>query len=335
MSFLLPPMLAGLLLIPIIVAFYVYIAWARRKQFAKQGDFGIPTNPAGRRSGAARHLPWIMFFVGLSGLLVAMARPQAEVSLPRIEGTVILAFDVSGSMAATDIQPSRMDAAKAAAKAFVQHQPPTVQIGIVDFSDTGFSVQAPTNDQASILAAIDRLAPERGTSVGSGILVSLNTIETAEHPDTSFYSNAPPSPTVEPTPVPAGTHDSAVVVLLSDGENNESPDPIAAAQQAANRGVRVYTVGLGSPQGIDLKVNGFLVHTQLDEPTLKQISEVTGGTYYNAQNAQQLIDVYKNLDPALVIKPQETELTAVFAGGSAVFLLIGALYSLLQFGRVL
>ncbi len=335
MTFLLPPMLVGLLLIPIIIGFYVYIARARRKQLAKQGSFGIPSDSSGRKSGASRHLPWIMFFIGLAGLLVAMARPQAEVSLPRIEGTVILAFDVSGSMGATDIQPTRIDAAKAAAKAFIEHQPPTVQIGIVAFSDAGLAVQAPTNDQESLLTAINRLVPQRGTSVGNGILVSLNAIQSAEHPDTNFYSNVTPSPTAEPTPVPAGAYDSAVVVLLSDGENNESPDPIAAAQQAANRGVRIYTVGLGSPQGTDLKVNGFVVHTQLDEPTLRQIAQVTGGTYYNAQDAQQLIDVYKNLDPSLVVKPQETELTAVFAGASAIILLIGALYSLLQFGRVL
>jgi Ca-activated chloride channel family protein len=336
MTFILPSMLAGLLLIPIIVGLYIYLVRARRKQLARQGNFGIPSDAAGRQTGAPlRHLPWIMFLVGLAGLLVAMARPQAAVSLPRIEGTVILAFDVSGSMGANDIQPTRIDAAKEAAKAFVEHQPSTVQIGIVAFSDTGFSVQAPSYDQQSILAAINRLAPQRGTSVANGILVSLNAIQTAEHPGTSLYSNLTPAPTVEPTPVPVGTHDSAVIVLLSDGENNERPDPVAAAQAAANRGVRIYTVGLGSPAGIDLHVNGLTVHTQLDEPMLKQIAQVSGGTYYNAQSAQQLINIYNNLDPALTVKPEETELTAVFAGASAVFLLIGGLYSLLQFGRVL
>lgn len=335
MTFLLPPILSGLLLIPIIVGLYIFLVRGRRRQLAKQGNFGIPSDAAGKRTGAARHLPWIMFFIGLAGLLVAMARPQAVVSLPRVEGTVILAFDVSGSMAANDIQPTRIDAAKAAAKAFIEHQPPTVQIGIVAFSDAGLSVQAPSNDQESLLAAVSRLSPQRGTSVANGILVSLKAIQTAEQPDTNFYSNVTPVPTVEPTPVPAGTYDLVVIVLLSDGENNEQPDPIAAAQAAANRGVRIYTVGLGSPAGVDLLVNGFLVHTQLDEPMLKQIAHVSGGAYYNAQSAQQLINVYNNLDTALVIKPEKTELTAIFAGASALFLLIGGLYSLLQFGRVL
>ncbi len=335
MSFMLPQVLAGVLLIPMLIGLYAFMVRSRRRQLAKQGDFGIASDSSGRRSSATRHLPWIMFFIGIAGLLVAMARPQAEVNLPRIEGTVILAFDVSGSMGATDIQPTRMDAAKAAAKAFIEHQPPTVQIGVVAFSDTGFTVQAPTNDQQSILDAINRLKPQRGTSVANGILVSLDTIRTAEQPDTGFYSNLTPLPTVEPTPVPAGTYDSAVIVLLSDGENNESPDPAAAAQEAANRGVRIYTVGLGSPQGTDLHVNGFMVHTSLDEATLKQIAQVSGGTYYNAQSAQQLIDIYRNLDLSLVVKPEKTELTAVFAGASALFLLIGGLYSLLRFGRVL
>ena len=335
MTFILPSMLAGLLLIPVIVGLYIYLVRARRRQLAKQGNFGLPSDAAGKQTGALRHLPWIMFFAGLAGLLIAMARPQAKVSLPRIEGTVILAFDVSGSMAANDIQPTRIDAAKAAAKAFVEHQPSTVQIGIVAFSDTGFSVEAPSYDQQSILAAINRLAPQRGTSVANGILVSLNTIQTAEQPDTGLYSNLTPAPTVEPTPVPSGTYDSAVIVLLSDGENNEQPDPVAAAQTAAKRGVRIYTIGLGSPAGIDLHVNGFTVHTQLDEPALRQIAQVSGGAYYNAQSAQQLISIYNNLDPALIVKPEETEVTAVFAGVSALFLLIGGLYSLLQFGRVL
>ncbi len=335
MTFILAPMLVGLLLIPILVGLYVFMVRSRRRRQAQQDSFGVASDRAGKRSGFARHVPWIMFFIGLAGLLFLLARPQAEVTLPRIEGTVVLAFDVSGSMAATDIQPTRMDAAKAAAKAFVEHQPSTVQIGIVAFSDAGLSVQAPTYDQNAILDAINRLSPQRGTSVATGIQVALNAIAKSELPDMSLYSNLTPVPTVQPTPVPRGTYDSSAIILLSDGENNEAPDPIAAAQQAADRGVRVYTVGLGSPEGTNLHINGFTVHTTLDEATLQQIAQVTGGTYYNAQSAQQLVDVYSHLDPTLIVKPQETELTALFAGASAVFLLIGGLFSLLQFGRVL
>ncbi len=335
MTFIMRPMLVGLLLIPILIGLYVYVVRSRRRGQAAVGSFGLSTDSSDRPGGFARHFPWIMFAVGLAGLLFSLARPQAEVSLPRVEGTVILAFDVSGSMAATDIQPTRIDAAKAAAKAFVQHQPSTVQVGVVAFSDAGLSAQAPTYDQNAILDAINRLSPQRGTSVASGIQAALNAIAKAEQPDAGMYSNLTPAPTVQPTPVPRGTYDSSAIILLSDGENNESPDPIAAAQQAADRGVRVYTVGLGSPQGTDLHINGFTVHTTLDEATLKQIAQTTGGSYYNAQSAQQLVDIYSHLDPTLVVKPEETELTALFAGASAVFLLIGGLFSLLQFGRVL
>ncbi len=335
MTFILPAMLSGLLLVPVLVGLYIYMVRARRQRRLQQGSFGTPSDAAGKRAGFGRHIPWVMFFIGLAGLLFSLARPQAQVTLPRVEGTIVLAFDVSGSMAATDIQPTRIDAAKMAAKAFVDHQPATVQVGIVAFSDAGLSVQAPTYDQEAITAAINRLSPQRGTSVATGIQVALDAIAKAELPDTSMYSNLTPSPTVEPTPVPRGTYDSAAIILLSDGENNEPPDPLAAAQQAAARGVRVYTVGLGSPQGIDLHVNGFTVHTSLDESTLRQIAQTTGGTYYNAQSAQQLVDIYSHLDPTLVVKPQETELTALFAGASAIFFLIGGLFSLLQFGRVL
>ncbi len=147
---------------------------------------------SGGRIGARRHIPPILFLVGLSILMLALARPQTEISLPRIEGTVILAFDVSGSMAATDFQPTRMEAAKAAARDFVQHQPPSVQIGIVAFSDSGFSVQAPTNDQDAILAAINRLTPQRGTSLANGMLASLNTIASLGQQNPQFYSSLTP-----------------------------------------------------------------------------------------------------------------------------------------------
>src|SRR3990172_7727655 len=161
---------------------------------------------------------------------LAPARPQTVVSLPRIEGTVILAFDVSGSMAADDMKPTRMEAAKAAARGFVQRQPASVQIGVVAFSDNGFAVQAPTNDQEAILASINRLTPQRGTSLANGILASLNTIAAGAGAPLQLSSNRSPTPT--PTPVPKGAYTSAVIVLLTDGENTVSPDPLAAAPAA-------------------------------------------------------------------------------------------------------
>ncbi len=238
-------------------------------------------------------------------------------------------------MAADDLKPTRIEAAKAAAQDFVEKQPSTVQIGIVSFSDNGFSVQVPTNNQVDVLAAINRLSPQRGTSLANGILVSLTTIATALSGNpTNYYSNLTPTPEMTPTPVPEGTHISGVIVLLTDGENNENPDPLAAAQAASDRGVRIYTVGIGSPQGTNLNVNGFSVYTQLDEALLQQISQLTDGTYYNADSEQDLLAIYDNLNPELVIKPEMLEVTPLFAGVSIIVLLLGGIASLVWFGRL-
>jgi Ca-activated chloride channel family protein len=266
--------------------------------------------------------------------MVALARPQTVVSLPRVEGTVILAFDVSGSMAADDIKPTRMEAAKTAAKLFIQRQPPNVQIGVVGFSDSGFAIQEPTTNRDEVLAALNRLAPQRGTSLAHGIQAALNTIAAAGETGPFLYSNLTPAPTTTPTPAPKGSFTSTAVILLSDGENNENPDPIAAAQSAADLGVRIYTVGVGSPQGTTLHVNGFTVHTQLDEATLQQIAQMTGATYFNAQNAQDLIQIYNNLDPKLIIKPEKMEVTSLLAGASIFILLVGGVFSMLWFSRI-
>jgi Ca-activated chloride channel family protein len=273
---------------------------------------------------------------GLTILVVALARPQTVISLPKIQGTVILAFDVSGSMAADDIQPSRLAAAKVAVDDFIQRQPPDVQIGVVAFSDSGFQVQVPTNDQATVLASVNRLTPQHGTSLANGITASLSAIASALNPQSAplQYSLSTPAPTPSPTPVPQGTYTSAVIVLLTDGDNNENPDPMTAAQTAANRGVRIYTVGIGSPQGTTLHINGFNVFTQLDEATLQQISQTTGGVYYNAQSAQDLKQIYDNLNPQLIIKPEEIEVTSLFAGASILVMLVGGFFSLIWFNRL-
>ena len=256
------------------------------------------------------------------------------VSLPRQEGTVILAFDVSGSMAADDLKPTRMEAAKAAARDFVQRQPLSVQIGVVAFSDSGFSVQAPTNDQDTILAAIDRLTPQRGTSLANGILASLNTIAAVNAPAPLTYSNLTPTPTPTPTPVPKGTYTSAVIVLLTDGENNENPDPLAAAQTAADRGVRIYTVGIGSPTGTTLHINGFTVHTQLDEPPCSKSRRSPAAPTLTPKTNRNCARYTTPSARSLSIKPEKTEITSIFAGASILIMLIGGVFSLLWFSRL-
>jgi Ca-activated chloride channel family protein len=338
MSFIWPAMLALLVLLPVGVALNLRI---RQKRVARLAGYGSLGSGAAQRAAGAGHLRMrrrisgTFILLGLAVMVVALARPQAVVSVPSLEGTVILAFDVSGSMAATDLIPTRMEAAKAAALDFVERQPTSVQIGVVAFSDGGLSVQAPSNDQTEVIAAINRLVPTRGTSVGQGILASLKIIA-AQEEGVDYYTNRSPStsPSPSPTPVPDGTYDSAAIVLLSDGENNQSPDPLEAAQLSADRGVRIYTVGIGSTAGVNLEVNGFRVHTQLNEPELMQISDMTDGTYWRAENAQELRTIYDNLDTELVVKPQAMEVTSVFAGASLLLLLIGAVFSLVWLRRV-
>jgi Ca-activated chloride channel family protein len=333
MSFIWPLMLILLLLLPLCVVLYVRLQRRRRRLAASYGSLGLVQGVAGRQLGRRRHIPPALFLASLAVMIVALARPQTTVSVPRVEGTVLLTFDVSGSMAAEDLQPNRMEAAKEAARAFVEQQPRSVQIGVLAFSDSGLAVQAPTNDQDAVLAAINRLSPQRGTSLGQGILAALNTIATANQPPPKIYTNLTPTPAPSPTPVPDGTYTSAAIVLITDGENNENPNPLEVAQLAADRGVRIYTIGIGSSAGTTLHVNGFTVHTSLDEPMLQQIAQVTEGAYYHAANGDDLRAIYENLGLQLVIKPEDTEVTALFAGLGMLILLIGAICSMLWLSR--
>lgn len=337
MSFIWPSLLLALVLVPLLVLLYIQLQRRRRRFAARYGSLGLVHDARGSGIGFRRHVPALIFLAGITILIFSLARPQATVNVPKNEGTVILTFDVSGSMAATDFQPTRMEAAKVAAKQFVENQPASIAIGVVVFSDGGISVQAPTDNRDETLNTIDRLVPRRGTSVGNGILVALNTIVVnAGDPPILRTSGSgdPAAEPLEPVPAPQGWYPSAAIVLLSDGENNEDPDPAIAADLAADLGVRVYTLGIGSPGGVDLQVEGFTVHTSLDEATLQAIAETTGGTYYNAGDEEQLRRVYGDLKPQLSIKPEKIELTSIFAGVGMIIFLIGGLLSLLWFGHV-
>ncbi len=335
MSFLWPSMLPLLLLAPLAILLYAALGRRRRRLAGRFSQLGFAPSAAGEREpGLRRHLPQAFYLAGFLGLLLALARPQAAVSLPRLEGTVILAFDVSGSMAADDLEPTRMEAAKAAAQAFIEDQPPSVRLGVVAFSDSGFTVQAPTSDQEAILATINRLQPERGTSLANGILAALNTLAPSEAVADLRLSDLPPVPTPTPTPVPEGTYAPAAVVLLTDGENNLFPDPLEAADMAAERGVRIYTIGIGSAAGTTLEVEGFLVHTQLDEPLLNAIAERTGGAYFSAETEEELLAIYDSLTPELTVEPEQMEITALLAGAGLLAWLAGGAMSLAWYGRL-
>lgn len=336
MSFIWPTLLWILLCVPLLVLLYLRMQQRRRKFAAQYGSLGLVRDTNRGGFGWRRHIPALIFLSGITLLLISMGRPQATVSLPKLEGTVILTFDVSGSMAADDLKPTRMEAAKTAALDFVNNQPSSVLIGVVAFSDGGISVQTPTNNRDETVATIERLVPRRGTSVGNGILVALNTIavNAGDPPILSNNLTAPQSATPVPVPSPQGWYTSAVIVLLTDGENNQNPDPLLATDLAADLGVRIYTVGTGSPAGAIVTVEGFTVHTQLDEPMLRYIADTTGGAYYNAANEEDLRRIYNDLQPKLSIKSEEIEITSIFAGIGILVFLIGGAFSLLWFGHV-
>jgi Ca-activated chloride channel family protein len=331
MEFLLPSMLLSLLLIPVFIL--LYLRSQGGKGVTRPGGLSTSLDTVRQRLGRRQHIPAAILLFSFSLLTLALARPKTLISLPRVEGTVVLAFDVSRSMSATDIQPTRMDVAKSAAKEFVTGQPSSVLIGVVAFSDSGFSVQVPTDDQDEVLAAIDRLAPERGTSLGSGIYLSLDTILGIPEEVSGLYTDLDPVPTPEPTAVPEGYFSPAAIVLLTDGENNEQPEPFLAAQVAVDRGVRIYTIGLGSPLGSTIEVDGYSIQTKLNQRILEDIARMTDGLYFNAMTAGDLHEIYENLDPQLVVKREEMEVTSLFAGASLILLLAAGALSLLWFGR--
>ena len=334
MSFIWPALLWSLVAVPLLVWLYLRMQ-KRRAQFAvRYGSLGLVQQASGGSSESRRHVPAMFFLAGLIVLFVALGRPQMLIGLPKVEGIVILAFDVSGSMSADDFEPTRMEAAKIVAKDFVARQPTTVRVGVVAFSDSGFSVQLPTNDQASIVSAIDRLQPQRGTSLANGIVVSLNTIANVTGQDPIVGIDAETPVEGQPVPAPVSAENSAVIVLLTDGENNMDPDPFAAAQFAAERDIPIHTIALGSTEGTILDVNGFTVHTKVDEAALQEISGMTEGLYFNAENEEDLQAIYESIEPNFRVSREKTEVTAVFAGLGILLLLVGGMMSLLWFGRL-
>jgi Ca-activated chloride channel family protein len=326
-------MLWLLLLIPALVVIYI-LAQRRRQRYAlRYASLSLVKEAMGRAPGWRRHIPPALFLLSLTVMLVALARPASVVTLPAQEGTVILTMDVSGSMRADDLKPSRLDAAKSAAKAFVEKQPPGVKVGVVSFSDNAFLVQAPTSDKDAVIAAINRLTTLRGTAIGSALLTSLDAIfEDADLEGGEPLTFTTPTPT--PTPLPAGVYEPAIIVLLTDGESNRGPRPLEVVDRVIARGVRVYTVGVGSLEGTVLRTQGRAIRVRLDEVTLKRVAEATDGVYYNAANEQDLHAIYENLSTHLVFRKQQTEITAMFTGLAVVLSLLAGSLSLLWFNRL-
>jgi Ca-activated chloride channel family protein len=321
-------MLVTLLFVPLLMGLYFRLLQKRKQVVSELGPLGVMQDRTGRSLGMRRHAPPAFFLIGLTLLLFGLSRPEMMVNLPRTEGTVILAFDVSSSMSADDFEPTRLEAAKAAARAFVESQPNTVMIGIVAFSNGGLIVQQPTNDQAALFSTIERLTPQGGTSLGHGVFTSLNAIagEALTIEETSLEDGAPSLQIEDPS--------SAVIILLTDGENTNEPNPLEIAQLAAESGVRIYPVGIGSQDGTVIEVNGFNILTQLNETMLEEIANLTNGSYYFAEDEEKLQEIYENIDLRLTVEGEMSEITSIVAGVSLLFILIGGALSVLWFGRL-
>jgi Ca-activated chloride channel family protein len=351
MSFLWPENLWLLTAVPVLVALYLFLLRRKSKTALRYANLSLVKEAMGAGRRFRRHLPPFLFLLSLTLLILAIARPTAVVTLPTHQRTVILAMDTSGSMRATDVEPSRMGAAQAAAKSFVSHQPRGTRIGVVTFAGSAAIAQAPTDNREDIIAAIDRFQLQRATAIGSGILMSLKAI----FPDADFdlrswnprrdadrdflrgvpldQDRLPEKP--EFKPVPPGSFTSAVIVLLSDGQSNVGPDPVESARMAAERGVRVYTVGFGTPEGTILRFEGWSMRVRLDEQTLHKIAELTQGEYYQAGSAADLKKVYDTLSSRLVFQTRETEITVFFSAAAAVMALIAGFLSVWWFSRIL
>ncbi len=345
MSFLWPGFLFSLGLIPLIIAAYIWIL-RRRRPFAVRYSSLALIRQALPQSWLRRHLPFALFLLALASLFVALGRPVAVVRVPAGQTVIMLTIDVSRSMCSTDIPPNRLLAAEAAALSFIQSQSPNTLIGIVAFGGFAEVIQPPTNDQELLGAAIESLVTGRRTAIGSGILTSLDAIAEVD-------KNVPPSVTeasgaLPPTPVPKGAYAPDIIVLLTDGVSNVGPLPLDAAQQAADRGVRVYTIGFGTADGGimncgsgfqgdpfgggqfggGLGFGGGGFRRGIDEDTLKQIADMTGGKYYPAESASELQSVFRSLPTYLIAKHQTTEISVEFA---AVGALLAAMAILLAF----
>jgi Ca-activated chloride channel family protein len=342
-----PELLWLFALLPLLIGLYIWLLRRKKKAAVRYANLGMIKEAMKAGPNVRRHVPPALFLLALALLIVAMARPSATVVLPSQKQTIVLALDASGSMRAKDVLPSRLEAAQAAAKQFVADLPAKAQVGVVTFAATATLVQTPTNDREAIYAAIDRMQLQRATATGSGLIVSLATLFPDHGFDVStalFGRDAPRSgpigeakkdPKKDFKPVPPGSYNSAVIILLTDGQRTTGPDPIEIAKMAADRGVRVYTVGFGTTSGEVIGFEGWSFRVRLDEETLKTIATMTQGEYFHAGSAADLKKVYETLNSRLSFEKKETEITALFSAAAALFTLLAGLLSILWFNRIL
>ena len=355
MRFIWPSLLWLLLLIPALVAAYLYVLRRKKRAAIRYASLMLVRDAIAPGQSVRRHLPPALFLCAMTLAVFAVARPSAVLMLPSEYSTVILTMDVSRSMLATDVPPSRIVAAQAAATQFVNELPRGVRLGIVSFASTAFLVQAPTENREELTGAIERFQLQRGTATGSGLLVALATmfpddgidVEAAVYNTGSFGSpfgrqggssldrtrkdKREKKPVVA---VPVGSYRGGSIILLSDGRRTTGPDPLEVAKMAADRGVRVYTVGFGSQAGANIpSMEGWSFWATLDEKTLKQVAGITGGEYYQAVSGDDLGKIYEKLNTRLALERKDTEISGLLSAFAALLIIAAGLLSVLWFNR--
>jgi Ca-activated chloride channel family protein len=343
MNFLWPQNLWLMLALPLLPALYLWLLRRPGKAALRVSSVSLARRALGRQW--RRHVPPALFWLALSVLLLALARPTARVTLPWSSSTIMLAIDISLSMRVNDVKPTRMVAAQEAARTFLQELPQNIQVGIITFAGSAQVAQQATIDRPSLVNAIDAVQMQMGTAIGSAIVLCLSElfpdhgIDLGEmtfgsrHKTRSWDERERTRPTPF-TPVAPGSHDSAAIILLSDGRRTTGVDTLAAAKMAADRGIRIYVVGLGTIDGHVAAGEGMAIYLQLDEPTLREVARMTAGEYYHAGTAEDLRSVYQQLGSRLQIQTRDTELTGLLAMVAAILIVAGSSLSVLWFGRV-
>jgi len=345
MSFLAGEALWLLGVLPLLVAAHRWLLRRHRRWSLHVSSLAIARAADRAASRWRRRIPPALLLAGLAALIVGMARPTAVVDIASEQQTVVLAMDVSGSMQAHDVWPDRLTASQRAAKDFVSGLPAEVRVGVVTYGGTAHVVQPPTRSRGDVLTAIDRFALQPGTAIGSGLVYALATVFPRAGIDLeSLNSKSRRSVNVRvrddgigegaASRVEPGSFRSAVIVLLSDGQNTTGVDPIEAAELAARLGVRVYTVGFGTPEGDVVVFGGWTVRVKLDEATLREMAAITRGEYFHAASGQELERVYGTMTSRIAVERRDTELTAFFAAVGAALLLLASALSVWWYGRV-
>ena len=346
LHFIWPEFLWLLLALPLLVLLYIWLLRRKKQNVLRFASLSIVREAMGSGNSIRRHIPPAIFLLAVTAMLVAAARPVAVISLPSNQQTIILAMDVSGSMRATDVEPTRIVAAQNAAKAFLAELPRHVKVGIVAFAGTATLAQLPTLSREDLVTAIDRFQLQRGTATGNGIVMSLATLfpddgidigqmQWGRSPGKAKSLDDAAKEKKEKEPVAAGSYTSAAIIMLTDGQRTTGVDPMEAAKMAADRGVRVYTVGIGTVNGETIGFEGWSMRVRLDEDTLKQIANRTAAEYFYAGSAADLKKVYNTLGTKLAVEKKETEISGLFALAAALFALVAGALSLAWFGRVM